>query len=87
MREKPKSSRKTVTIFQDLNNRIQKNQKIGKLHKYTNSMQWVSSEDTLTERKNTLKTSLPEINKRYKKKYQSEKSYRVLEKNRSNNHD
>jgi hypothetical protein len=69
MREKSKSSRKTVTIFQDLNNGIQKNQKIGKLHKYTNSMQLLTSEVNFIPGKNTLKASPKKVYKRTKKGY------------------
>jgi len=74
-------------IFLDLNNTEPKSQELIKLHKYTNSMQWVSPEDTLTGRKNDLNTSLSEIKKRFKKGHKSVTSYRVLEKNRSKNHD
>jgi len=74
-------------IFLDLNNREPKSQEWIKLHKHTNSMQWVSSRDTLTGRKNNLNTSLSEVKKRFKKGHKSVTCYRVLEKNGSKNYD
>ncbi len=56
-------------IYLDLNNAEPKSQELIKLHKYTNSMQLLTSEVNFIPGKNTLKASPKKVYKRTKKGY------------------